>query len=315
MATNDDIYSEEQSALQQIEGPTGSVFLNNTSYSGADIKLVVHVYDAGASKKDRLKVLGLEAESLSTGLDALQSEYTRISTKLASAKPGTPEQRILNTQASALKSQILSGGNSLISTADEIDRLQKSDTSLNTKVLAEVQTISISTHRDKRAIRSLGKVYPVGFSRGQREIAGSMIFTVFNEHVLYQLLDAHPSDFDATAYTSSLLDQLPPMDITIAFANEYGQLSRMGIYGVEFVNEGQTMSIEDIMTENVCNYVARDFDPMRSVAQRNIDEGSRLMSEWVGTKASDLILEDEYQNVKSMLDPFERFKRRSNPFL
>jgi len=319
MAPKDDIYrgplDEEQKATNQIESPTGSVFINNTSYSGADIKLVVHIYDTATTKQERLAQLiedqkGDEAEG-----QAVRSLISEYSVKLSKLKPATQEYSHISTIYNRLQARLAELTTIMMARYEEGKRIEKTGVSASTKVLAEVQTLSISTHRDKRPVRALGKVYPVAFSRGQREIAGSIIFTVFNQHVLYELLDAHPSDFDAVAYTSSLLDQLPPMDITIAFANEYGQLSRMGIYGVEFVNEGQTMSIEDIMTENVCNYVARDFDPMRSVARRNIDEGSRLMNEWVGMKASDLILEDEYQNVKSMLDPFERFKRRSNPFL
>ena len=33
----------------------GSVFINNTSYSGADIKVVVNVYDSGKSAKKQIE--------------------------------------------------------------------------------------------------------------------------------------------------------------------------------------------------------------------------------------------------------------------
>ncbi len=301
--------------LSLDDRPQGTVFLNNTSYSGADIKLVVHVYDAGGAKKDRQKDLEAEFSDTTVEIEKARSRISFIEEELQTVHTGTQEDTLLRKQLGRVRVELETLMSSLITLSNEQTRLQQSDTSLSTLVLADVQTISISTHRDKRAVRALGKVYPVGFSRGQREIAGSMVFTVFNEATLYKILEAHPSDFDAVAYTSSLLDQLPPMDITIAFANEYGQVSRMGIFGVEFLTEGTTMSIEDIMTENVCNYVARDFDPMRKVAQRKIDEGSRLVSVWAGQKASDLILEDEYQNEKSMNNPYERFRRRNNPFL
>jgi hypothetical protein len=44
--------------------------------------------------------------------------------------------------------------------------------------------------------------------------------------------------------------------------NEYGAVSRLVLYGVELVNEGQTMSIDDLITENVVNFVARHIEPM-----------------------------------------------------
>ena len=142
-----------------------------------------------------------------------------------------------------------------------------------------------------------------------------MIFTVFNEHVLYDFLDFHASDFDSVGFTAAILDQIPPVDILVTFANEYGAVSRMTIYGVEFVDEGQTMSIEDILTENVVHYVARDIDPMQAVSKRKVSSGGLLLSSAQQQRASHLLLEDDYRNVKSMVDPFDRFSRRRNPFL
>ncbi len=303
--------------IQEVlsKAPTGSVFINNSSYSGADIQLVVHCYNAGEVRTLQIAELDEEIRRTDELRLMLTSEVSSLETEIASIHIGTPEESRYMRELSKRRADLVNTETAAMALLDRRYKLSQLEGSTGTKVLAEVQTISISTHRDKQAVRACGKVYPVGFTRGQREIAGSLIFTVFNEHVLYELLEAHPSDFDATAYTSCLLDQLPPLDITIAFANEYGHTSRMGVYGVEFVNEGQTMSIEDILTENVVNYVARDFDPMRGVKSRKLDQASGMMSEWVGTKASDLILEQEYQNTKTMLDPFLRSSRRRNPFL
>jgi hypothetical protein len=55
-------------------------------------------------------------------------------------------------------------------------------------------------------------------------------------------------------------DQIPPFDVTITFRNEYGQQARMAIYGVEILNEGMGMSIDDITTEKACTFVARKID-------------------------------------------------------
>ena len=57
-----------------------------------------------------------------------------------------------------------------------------------------------------------------------------------------------------------LIDEIPPFDIVISAANEYGLRSRMVIYGVRLVNEGQVMSINDVYTENTYQFVATDLE-------------------------------------------------------
>lgn len=59
-------------------------------------------------------------------------------------------------------------------------------------------------------------------------------------------------------------DEIPPFDISISFMNEYGDSSEMSIYGVEILNEGMGMSIDDITTEKSCTFVARGISDMRS---------------------------------------------------
>ncbi|MCK9429438.1 MAG: hypothetical protein M0R17_05500 [Candidatus Omnitrophica bacterium] len=48
-------------------------------------------------------------------------------------------------------------------------------------------------------------------------------------------------------------DQLPPMTITLTSMNEYGNVSAMHILGVELINEGSGVSIDDIVTETQMN--------------------------------------------------------------
>lgn len=60
-------------------------------------------------------------------------------------------------------------------------------------------------------------------------------------------------------------DQIPPFDITLAAANEYGSLAIMRIYGVEILNEGYGVSIDDIVSEQQMTYVARTLVGWRPV--------------------------------------------------
>lgn len=58
-------------------------------------------------------------------------------------------------------------------------------------------------------------------------------------------------------------DQLLPFHIAIAFANEEGRRARMDIFGVEILNEGQTMTIDDISLEKAMTFVARKIKYIR----------------------------------------------------
>ena len=61
-------------------------------------------------------------------------------------------------------------------------------------------------------------------------------------------------------------DQIPPFDVTITFANEYGQAAKRTIYGLELLNEGSGASMDDIVIEETMTYVARDVGPMIALA-------------------------------------------------
>ena len=61
---------------------------------------------------------------------------------------------------------------------------------------------------------------------------------------------------DAQARTQSITseedpviaDEIPPFDITISMANEYGKAAVMVLYGVEILNQGSQMSMDHIQT-------------------------------------------------------------------
>ena len=60
--------------------------------------------------------------------------------------------------------------------------------SSSTITLGTLQTVSLQSFREKNAVRALGHSYAKGYTRGARTIGGSMIFTIFNEHALAQLI-------------------------------------------------------------------------------------------------------------------------------
>jgi hypothetical protein len=168
---------------------------------------------------------------------------------------------------------------------------------LNGVVLGNLNGVSFSTTREKAPIYTLGNVDAVAFGRGKRGHAGSMIFTNFDRHALYDVKNAlkgtaqeltyYAKGTDIPAGGRSILlgsqtfegdlgfiqsvnktdanysDQIPPFTITLTGQNEYGSVSVMALLGVEFINEGSGISIDDIVTETQMTFVARAIQTWR----------------------------------------------------
>lgn len=312
-----DSYTEQLRGMEQQlpanEGSDGVINWLGSSFSGADIKLVVHMYEdidveeEGFLREDQAFYVEL--------VDAFNTLYSVVDTVAADGTGSyeifyglfgkAADPRVIDhiqsfvitfsglspaVRASTMRAAIdaniqeyqalsESAGNQLA----DIDAITKDQHS--TFTLATAQTFSIQTHREKHPVRALGYSNVKGYTRGARTCAGSIIFTMFNEHALASLIRKmgnarnkyDPSPSGENDISSLLIDQLPPLDITIVFANEYGSLSRGAVYGVEFINNGVTLSIEDIITEEVVNFVARDVDPVISLGRVGIDRKQRGM--------------------------------------
>jgi hypothetical protein len=153
-------------------------------------------------------------------------------------------------------------------------------------VFGEIQTISYSMYRPTTPVTALGRINPKGVVRGPRTIAGSLIFTVFDRHVLKEIMEAYSTDKtkvsktfqDVYGFTENDVselrsygktDEMPPFDINISFLNEYGNAATLNLYGIYILTEGQIMSIEDMITENTMQYIAMDIDLMDYVKHTN----------------------------------------------
>jgi hypothetical protein len=61
-------------------------------------------------------------------------------------------------------------------------------------------------------------------------------------------------------------DQILPFDVTLSAANENGACSAMKIYGLEILNEGAGVSIDDAVQEMQATFVACAVEPWQAVA-------------------------------------------------
>ena len=162
-------------------------------------------------------------------------------------------------------------------------------------LLGNLNGISFSTTREKAPVYVMGSVDAVSFGRGKRGHAGSLVFTNFDRHALSDIMDGFVFDgsnadakkryhywkkatdvpaggrstlLDASSSfnidqigiekaSANYSDQLPPFTITLTSATEYGRISVMHLLGVELINEGSGVSIDDIVAETQMTFVAR----------------------------------------------------------
>lgn len=165
------------------------------------------------------------------------------------------------------------------------------DGSFISKVIGMCQTISYSVYNEKMPVRVLGDMNMKSVVFGNRTIAGSMIFTVFDEHWSNDLIAEYKNRV-AKWQPTMLDDELPPINVTISMVNEYGDRSRLAIYGVTFVSEGQVMSINDTYTENTFQFYAKDIDYLTSDINKNGKEKTELQKETERKKIDELNNED-----------------------
>lgn len=124
-------------------------------------------------------------------------------------------------------------------------------------LLGSVTTISYSMYRDKKPVTLIGKINVSGYTRGMRVIAGSLVFTMVNQHLVK---DIHMQVPYIQSHNKVKADELPMFDIMIICASEYGRATRMMIYGIDITDDSQVVSIQDMFIENTFNFVARDID-------------------------------------------------------
>ena len=59
------------------------------------------------------------------------------------------------------------------------------------------------------------------------------------------------------------LDQVLPFDVVITASNEYGSFANMMIHGVEILNQGSSMSIDDVSIDEACTFIATSITPWK----------------------------------------------------
>lgn len=80
---------------------------------------------------------------------------------------------------------------------------------------------------------------------------------------------------DKVIAAPNYIDQVLPFDVVITAANEYGAVARMMIHGVEIMNVGSSLSINDITTDEACTYLATAITPWKDQGYIKINDDGR----------------------------------------
>ena len=86
-----------------------------------------------------------------------------------------------------------------------------------------------------------------------------------------------PSDLVKEDVKPKYADELLPFDITITFANEYGNKAVTVLYGVELLNEGMGFSVDSLTTEKAYTFICRSVDTLKAI---NEDNAGKIYSTW-----------------------------------
>mgnify|MGYP001211440724 CR=1 FL=1 len=207
----------------------------------------------------------------------------------------------LSVQSIASASQAGSNGNTVLpnlnanSTANR--EAQVSRNFFTPVKLSSMATISVSIHEAKSPVRRLGERGVNGYTRGIRTIAGTIVFLVIEDHPLRALAVKDPANLysdligwsrDTTtkgvgsaesmnkdiSFDNKISTLISPLNIMLRYQTEVAIYkdeitggvpgASMIIEGVEFVNEGIVTSVNDMVTEVVCQFVAQDIRPFTS---------------------------------------------------
>lgn len=201
--------------------------------------------------------------------------------------------------------------------------------------LESLQTISFSIHEAKGQARALGHKNVKGFSRSIRQIAGTMIFTVIEDHPLAGLMKRSTPSWsvdNSSGRGVSMIGELSNKYVPLAnkLATLIAPFDLMLIYTTEMVNPGAIFQ-KPLRTENsdaiddTINGTGRekynDFDtPGKSVSNYTslgelsqyysgnsaglVIKGIEIITEGIVTSVNDMITEIQIQFVARDVNEF-----------
>lgn len=127
--------------------------------------------------------------------------------------------------------------------------------------LSYITQLSISSHRDKFPVSSLGYVGMKSVTAGHRTLGGTIVFGTLFSSAFSDLVFTDNSAL-ARAY---MPDAFPLFNIVLVKTNETGQMSYGVLYGVSFLDFGLNESVDNLVPMESYSYMALGFSPFRQL--------------------------------------------------
>ena len=151
-------------------------------------------------------------------------------------------------------------------------------------------SFSYSVYREKTPVFNLGENVIDGFQINKKYVAGSMVNAVLGKDEIaefinqysnllktvdmqnYQELQTYTEYKNKTEqqavkkFHTFMKDDLTSFNVDLIFTQEYtDEASRVTIYGCNFINNGQVLSIHDLIQEYTLSFVAKDIREMHDL--------------------------------------------------
>lgn len=146
--------------------------------------------------------------------------------------------------------------------------IKSTDSNTAYKVLNTLTTVSFSVNEQKTPVRRLGRRHVVGFTKAIRTIAGTMVLTVLKGHPLTELYTV--GDYYKAGEMGQGIHRpnsyhfatnVPPFDLKLIYQTEHNSnyYAELEILGIEIISQSIVTSVNDMITECVLQFVARDY--------------------------------------------------------
>ena len=225
--------------------------------------------DSQADQGDPWDVSNAGAGSRNDKISQLAQAQATANANAAKAKGAEEQGRTIRNERQALSSAArnYSADFSIEDPASTYEKFNKKLQESKPYVeLGALDSFSFSSFREKVAVRTIGRSHALGYTKGARTVAGSLVFNSLQENELLSFFGdtgRELRDGNIKHLNKVMLDQIDPFNVILIFANEFGGNSIMQLFNVELNSENQRMSVHDLVIQNNINFYATDIIPMQ----------------------------------------------------
>ena len=132
--------------------------------------------------------------------------------------------------------------------------------------LKALSTISIQVNEQKSPVRRLGRQHVTGFTRSIKTVAGTMVFVILNDHPLKGLI-ANGNLYLNSRHVLNDINQkyqstnILPFNLKLIYQTEHAtnNTAEINVYGIEIISQSIVTSSNDMVTEMVIQFLAKDY--------------------------------------------------------